>query len=98
MSPSETNGKLLYFENCAVCHGRFGVADGPQLNLAGFDSRWPDTKELFEFIRDPQVLSKTNPYVKNLERTYGVKMRGSPQLSDADIQSILDYIHYEIRN
>jgi hypothetical protein len=69
------------------------------LSFGGLSSKWSNKKELFEFIRDPEEARKSNAYVKDLVESFGgVEMRGSPNLTDDDIQAILDYIDEEQKN
>jgi cytochrome c2 len=91
-------GKRLYENNCGACHGRFSTKDGPWLTLPGFLSRWPDKKELFAYIRNPEEVRKRNAYAKELSVIWGAKMRGVPNLTDQEIQSILDYMEAELTN
>lgn len=93
MEPDQ-NGKKLFIENCLACHGLRGDS---RVFLSGYASRWPDKNKLFEYIRDPSEAKKKNPYVQELEKTFGVQMVGSPKLTDEEIQSILDYIDYGLK-
>lgn len=88
-------GKLLYYENCKACHGSFRQLDGPWQSLAGYPSQWPNRKELFAFIRNPDEVIKTSAYAKDLLSKYGVRMKGSPDLTDDEIDLILQYIEAE---
>ncbi len=58
LSGSPLEGKILYLNKCGSCHGSFDRLDGPWLSLAGVNSQWPDKKELFAFIRNPEEVIK----------------------------------------
>jgi mono/diheme cytochrome c family protein len=88
-------GKILYLKKCASCHGVFTSNDGALQTLAGIESKWPDKKELFAFIRNPEQVMKTNSYVKELRKKYGSTMTSFPDMTDDEIQAILDYIKTE---
>jgi cytochrome c1 len=97
LSQDGFRGKELYDSNCLKCHGSFNQADGPWLSLAGVDSKWPDKKELFEFIRNPEEVIKRNAYAKKLKVAFGIIMQGFPNLTDNEIQAIINYILWEKR-
>jgi mono/diheme cytochrome c family protein len=90
----DENGKKLFIENCSACHGIRGDAG---FSHSGYPSMWPDKNKLFDFIRNPSEARKKNPYVQELDKTFGVQMTGSPKLTDEEIQSILDYIDYGLK-
>jgi cytochrome c1 len=95
LTGSQRNGEILYMDNCASCHGGFRKADDPGLLFAGMESRWPDKKELFAFIRNPEEVMKRNVYARELKNKYGAAMTAFPNLSNEEIQNILDYIALE---
>jgi mono/diheme cytochrome c family protein len=88
-------GKLIYNNNCLACHGSFSADDGPWLSLAGYPNRWLDKKELFAFVRNPDSIMKVSTYAKELTEKFGVRMKGSPNLSDQEIESIFSFIENE---
>ena len=92
----EIEGKRLYESICLSCHGSFKKNDGPRQLFSGFQSRWPDKKELFAFIRNPEEVMKRNAYARELKNKYGTLMIGFPKLSDEQIQAILDHINREM--
>ena len=47
---------------------------------------------MFAFIRNPGEVIARNAYASKLKEVYGSLMTGFPDLSDEEIQSILDYI------
>jgi mono/diheme cytochrome c family protein len=83
------DGESLFKNNCASCHKCDRDFTGPALR--GSMERWTDKKLLFEFIREPQKVIMKDTYAKNLLNKYQSAMTAFPQLSDADIQAILNY-------
>jgi mono/diheme cytochrome c family protein len=92
---SQLNGKNLYYKKCISCHGSFRKNDGPWLSLAGLESQWPDKSELYAFIRNPAEVMSRNAYARNLKEKWGSMMTSFPELTDEEIQAILDYIKLE---
>ena len=65
--------------------------DGPLIE--GVENRVKDRKLLREWIRNSsKVLKSGNPYFNNLFKEYGVMMPDFPQLTDEQIDAILNYI------
>ncbi len=84
-----TDGETLFKANCASCHKCDMIFTGPPLR--GSLDRWKDKQLLFEFIREPQKVIMKDAYAKSLLDKYQSAMTAFPQLSDADIQAILNY-------
>src|ERR1700761_9545981 len=86
------DGKALFQSNCASCHNPFKVITGPALQ--GVTSRVPDKTLLHAWIHNNQkVLASGNPYFTNLFNQYNkTPMNVFPDLSDKDIDAILNYI------
>ncbi|HWB91167.1 MAG TPA: c-type cytochrome [Puia sp.] len=86
------DGKALFQSNCASCHNPFKVITGPALQ--GVTSRVTDKKLLHDWIHNNQkVLASGNPYFNNLFKEYNkTAMNLFPDLSDKDIDAILNYI------
>lgn len=86
------DGKALFQSNCASCHNPFKVITGPALQ--GVTSRVPDKALLHAWIHNNQkVLASGNPYFNNLFVQYNkTPMNVFPDLSDKDIDAILNYI------
>jgi cytochrome c2 len=87
-------GKTLFQSQCASCHSIFRDIAGPA--LAGVEKRWPNKKELYEYIRNPQrVLAKTtNIYLKKLDEKYKITPPAF-EITDREIDAILLYISSE---
>lgn len=93
-APAVTNkpGQTLFYNNCATCHALTKDLTGP--GLSGVTQRITDKKRLYNWIRNPAaVLQSGDPYFNNLKKAYNnVVMNGFPELSDDEIDAILDYV------
>ena len=89
---SQETGKALFQSNCAQCHNPIKVITGPALK--GVTSRVTDRKLLHEWIHNnTKVLQSGNTYFNNLYNSYGrAPMNIFPNLSDTDIDAILNYV------
>lgn len=85
------NGESLFRAKCKMCHNILGTDN----YILGFEKRWQDRNELIEFIRSPSKVIKRNEYARQLEKKLGVRMTEFPELSDSEIQEILDFIIWE---
>ena len=88
-------GKELYQANCAKCHMINRKMTGPA--LMGVRERWPDSTNLYAWIRNSQAFLATgDEYANNLYLEYSKSpMQAFPNLTDANIASILMYIDAE---
>ena len=85
-----SDAETLFKNTCAQCHKCDAEFTGPALR--GSWDRWPDKKLLFEFIRNSQEVIAKDAYAKELFKKYNqTYMNPYPQLTDAEIQSLLDY-------
>ncbi len=90
----EAEGKTLFTTNCAKCHMVDKKLTGPALQ--GARDRWPDSTNLYKWIRNaPAFLATGDKYANNLFREYGSPMQAFPELTDANIFDILTYIDAE---
>ena len=92
LSATAIKGKVLFFSKCGSCHKLFGTSIGPQLASALEKEPWTDRTQLYKWIRDPVEFMKTNEYTRELKKIYGSIMQGSPNLSDDEIDAIVEYI------
>ena len=88
----DSQGRSLFMLNCAACHALNKNVTGP--GLASIETRVPDKKLLIAWIKNSrEVLASGNVYFNNLYREYNkIPMPGFTQLSEEEIESILDYI------
>lgn len=87
---SQQRGKMLFMSKCASCHHIFKDLTGPV--LAGVTDRWPNKKELFAFIRNPAAVMARNSYARKQKLKFRSMMPLFPDLTDKEIQDILNYI------
>lgn len=94
VSPSAIKGKAFFNGKCASCHQLFKDATGP--GLLGLEKRgtWSDRKNLYSWIRNPAAFMKNDKYTQELKASYGSMMQAFPDLSDMEIDAIVDYINY----
>jgi cytochrome c2 len=86
---SKPDGEFLFKNNCASCHKADKDFTGPALK--GAKDRWADKSLLYDFVRDPATVISNDKYARALQQKYGSLMTASPQLTNADIDAILDY-------
>jgi cytochrome c551/c552 len=86
------NGKLLFQNNCASCHSILRDLTGPA--LGGVTQRLPDRKLVYKWVRNPAtVLKSGNVYFNTLKKRFdNVQMTAFDNLSDDEIDAILDYV------
>lgn len=83
-------GKALYQDKCITCHPLRNY-DGP--SILNVEYRVTDRNMLRRFVKNaPAVIQSGNPYFASLYKQYGVMMTAFPELSDEQINNILDYI------
>ena len=88
------DGKTLFTTNCTSCHAVKAKLIGPA--LAGVSNRWPDKKKLHDYIHNSQAVIKEDAYAKSVfEANNKVIMTPFPNLTDAQIDAILQYIEEE---
>jgi cytochrome c553 len=88
------DGAQIFQSNCASCHAITKNLTGPA--LAGFESRgpWSDRKKVYDWVHNPAKFMATDPYTQGLKQQYGgVVMTAFPQLSDKEIDAIVDYVN-----
>jgi mono/diheme cytochrome c family protein len=86
-------GKTLFMSKCASCHALFKDMTGPGLSGAIAGERWADRSQLYKWIRNPEAFMKTNAYARELKERYGSIMPAFPNLTDEDIEAIVEYIN-----
>jgi mono/diheme cytochrome c family protein len=87
---TKTDGEVLFKTTCATCHKPNEKLVGPALQ--GVTKRWESKELLYDFVRNSQEVIGRNAYAKKLFEEYKKSpMLPYPQLTDEDIQGILDY-------
>lgn len=91
-SKSEQNGKLLFNNNCVICHMTTSeIVVGP--GLENIEKR-RDKKWLYNWIKNPQKLLKEgDEYANSLfEKFNRTQMTAFPKFTNKEIDDILAYI------
>jgi cytochrome c551/c552 len=92
-SKVNSKGQQLFKQNCASCHALDKDLTGPALRGVAQRGPWAEDKNnLKKWIKDPDSFISTDVYAKNLKAKYGFQMPAQSQLSDADIEEVIDYI------
>lgn len=87
---AKTDGEVLFKASCATCHKPNEKLVGPALQ--GVTKRWESKELLYDFVRNSQEVIGRNAYAKKLFKEYNQSpMLPYPQLTDEDIQGVLDY-------
>ena len=86
-------GKYLFQTNCASCHAVNNRLIGPALIAVEQRGPWTDRKQIYRWIHNPSEYMKTNKYTKNLLKEYQMMMVAFPNLTNEDVDAILDYIN-----
>jgi mono/diheme cytochrome c family protein len=90
ITDANINGEVLFKANCASCHKPDMDFTGPALK--GALQRWSgDKKEMYAFIRNSADVRETNIYARELFEKWKTAMTSFPTLSDAQIDSIMNY-------
>jgi cytochrome c2 len=86
------NGQQIFQQNCQSCHALDKKLSGPALRGVTGRGPWGDRANLVKWVHNPGAFIPTTAYTKGLQAEYGSIMPGFPQLSEADINAIFDYI------
>lgn len=87
-------GKRLFLSKCAACHILFSNSTGP--SLCNFESRgpWGERENVYQWIKNPMEFMKKDQYTRELKEGFGgVMMTAFPELTNADIDEIINYIN-----
>jgi cytochrome c551/c552 len=88
------DGAAIFQSNCASCHAINKDLTGPR--LAGVETRgpWGERKNLYDWIHNTTKFMQTDPYTQALKAQYGgVQMQSFPNLTDKEIDAIIDYVN-----
>src|SRR5689334_1351383 len=89
---SAQDGRTLFQNNCATCHGIKNVISAPPLE--GVLDRAPydgDIKKILRWVKNT-ALANSDPYYMALKEKYGQVMPTLP-LSDKDFEAIINYVN-----
>lgn len=92
LSPLAITGKSIFQNNCGACHSLRAEVVGPMLQNV---TQRLERKVIYAWIRNPAaVLKSGDPYFNGLVQKFGgVKMTGFPNLTDGEIDAILEYFN-----
>jgi mono/diheme cytochrome c family protein len=87
------DGKAIFQSQCQSCHALDKTVTGPALRGVEERGPWTDRKNLIKWVHNPGGFIPTTPYTQQLAAQFGGQVMPSfPQLSEAEINSIFDYI------
>lgn len=90
---SAENGRLIYSENCAVCHGLFGRGDGPRVSSFGEYQYIPDLSDGYVIEgRDEEIIEEISEGLNRLEPPAIIMPQFKYILARSDIESVLEYL------
>jgi cytochrome c2 len=92
LSERAAYGKTLFLSKCASCHNILRDMTGPQLSNMIENPQWSDRQQLYKWIRNPEEFMKTNAYTRELKKTYGSMMMSFPDITDDEIDAIVEYV------
>jgi cytochrome c2 len=92
LSTLAITGKSIFQNNCASCHSLTKEIVGPKLQSV---TQRLEKKVIYAWIRNPAaVLKSGDPYFNGLFKKFnGVMMTGFPNLTDGEIDAILEYLN-----
>lgn len=87
------NGKALFNEKCASCHG---LNKTDEMILGRIVDSTYDKKVLYAFIRNgDSVIKSGDIYYNSLYKEFGIIMPSFPNLTDSSLDNIMLYIKAE---
>ena len=86
-------GKQLFTAKCASCHIIGRDFTGP--SLCGVEDRgpWGERENIYKWVRNPQQFMTGFVYLQDLGSNYPAMMMSFPDLSDEEIDEIINYIN-----
>jgi mono/diheme cytochrome c family protein len=92
LSSKAQQGKTLFMSNCASCHKLNKNMTGP--GLVGFTERepWIIRQNVYDWIRNPSAFLEKEAYTRELKKQYGTMMQAFPNLTNEEIDAIVEYI------
>lgn len=91
--PTPSRGKELFIAKCASCHIIGRDFTGP--SLCGFETRgpWGERENVYKWIRNPKEFMLRFEYAQDLGNSYAGMMMSFPELTDEEIDEIINYIN-----
>jgi cytochrome c2 len=86
------SGEQIFKANCQTCHALDKNLTGPALRGVEERGPWTERANLVKWVHNPAAFIPTTPYTQELQKTYGSIMPSFPQLSEADINAVFDWI------
>jgi cytochrome c2 len=93
VSENAAYGKTLFLSKCASCHNIARDMIGPRLSSIMENPQWSDKQQLYKWIRNPEKFMQTNAYTRELRNKYGAMMLSFPDITDDEIDAIVDYVN-----
>lgn len=89
-------GGKLFTQNCMSCHALKKDIAAPGLHGVTKRGPWGNRKNLYRWVRNPAsfIADTQDPYLKRLLAGYGYMMQGFSELTDEEIDAIIDYVEY----
>jgi len=86
-------GKQLFQQNCQTCHALDKNLTGPALR--GFTARgpWGEKQNIYDWIHNPAAFMAKDKYTQELKAQYGAIMQAFPQLTNEQIDAIVEYVN-----
>ena len=85
-------GQVIFQQNCQSCHALDKKLSGPSLRGVTERGPWTERKNIYRWIQNPGAFIPTTSYTVALQKEYGIIMPGFPQLSEKDIDEMINYI------
>lgn len=91
--PTPSRGKELFIAKCASCHIIGKDFTGP--SLCDFETRgpWGERQNVYKWIRNPKEFMLGFEYARDLGNSYSAMMMSFPELTDEEIDEIINYIN-----
>ena len=90
-APNTDEGKKLFQSNCASCHNPLKDATGPALQ--NVDKHPHGRPWIYNWVHNPPaILASGDPHANELYHKFNAVMTAFPQLTNKDIDAILDYV------
>lgn len=94
LNAQDTPDGATLFKKCATCHSPFKDGTGPKLK--DVRQKWDDggakSGSIHQWVRNWEVAAAADPYAASVAKLKPTNMDKFPDLSDADIDAIFDYV------